>query len=105
MKDYYLEKSNKKGKKFMVSFITDSGRLKTIHFGASGMLSYTQHKDKKRRDRYEARHSGMNENWNDPESGAGFWSYWLLWNPNTSDFKKAIKETEKKFNIKIHYIE
>jgi len=106
MDDYYLEKSDKKTKKYMVSYINkDTGRINTIQFGQAGASDFTQHKNKVRRDKYEARHSGMGENWNNPKSGAGFWSYHLLWNPNTSNFKQAIKETEKKFNINIHYIE
>ncbi len=104
MTEFYLEPSDLKTKKWMVSFLTDSGRLKTIHFGQAGASDFTQHKNKVRRDKYEARHKA-NEDWTDPTSGAGFWSYWLLWHPETSSFKEAIKKTNKKFNIKIHLIE
>lgn len=102
MNDYYLERSDKKNKKWMVSFITDKNRIKTIHFGFSPMQDYTQHKNKDRRDRYEKRHK-VNENFNNVKTPA-FWAYNLLWNPFTSSFKKAIKLTEKKYNIKIHLI-
>ena len=47
-----LKKSNRKNKKWMVNY-----NNKWIHFGASGMSDFTQHKDKARRDRYRARHS------------------------------------------------
>jgi len=35
---------------------------KTIHFGASGYSDFTKHKDKKRKDAYDARHKKL-ENW------------------------------------------
>jgi len=52
--------------------------------------------------RYRPEGYKKTEDWNDPET-AGFFSRWLLWGENT--LKKSIKEIEKKFNIKIHYIE
>ena len=101
MDDYYLEKSSRKDKKYMVSYINqDTGRVKTIHFGAKGMSDYTINKDDERKQRYIKRHSG--EDWEDPESGAGFWSRWILWNRPT--LKASIKDTEKRFGIKIHLI-
>lgn len=103
MNDYYLEPSSRKEKKWMVHYINpDTNKINTIHFGQKNFEDYTQHKNKDRRDKYEKRHSNMGEDWNDPQSGAGFWAYNLLWTyPN---FKKAIKETEKKYNIKIHIV-
>ena len=83
----YLRKSNKPGKKFMVTI-----DKKTIHFGASGMSDYTKHKDKERKARYVARHKRGGEKWT--KSGiktAGFWSRWLLWNkPSIGGSKKDI---------------
>lgn len=103
MTEFYLEPSDKKTKKWMVSYINPkSGRVKTIQFGAKGMSDFTIHKDKKRKERYIKRHSGMGEDWNDP-STAGFWSRWILWNKPT--LKGSIKNTEKQFDIKIHLIE
>lgn len=99
--DYYLEKSNDDKHKFMVSFITDSGRLRTLRFGAKGMSDYTIHKDKERKDKYEARHK-KNEDWTDLTK-RGTWAKYILW--NKPSLKGSIKDMEKHFNIKIHYIE
>jgi len=94
-----LEKSDKPDKKFKVH----GGVLgnKTIHFGAKGMSDYTIHKDEQRMHRYENRHKSR-ENWT--KSGiksAGFWSKNILWNkPN---FMASIKDTEKRFGIKIQF--
>lgn len=104
MTEFYLEPSDKKTKKWMISYINpESGRVKTINFGAKGMTDFILSKgDKKRKERYIKRHSGMGEDWNDP-STAGFWSRWILWNKPT--LKGSIKDTEKQFDIKIHLIE
>ena len=72
---------------------------KTIHFGASGYSDYTIHKDLARKTSYIVRHQ-MNENWT--KSGidtAGYWARWLLWNQPT--LEASIRDTERKFNIKI----
>jgi len=103
MNDYYLEKSNKKSKKYMIHFINPkSKRVKTINFGAKGMNDYTITGDDKAKDRYLKRHSRMGEDWNDPIT-AGFWSRWLLWNKRS--LKASIKDTKKRFDIKIWLIE
>lgn len=103
MTEFYLEKSNLPTKKWMVSYINpESGRVKTIQFGAKGMTDFILSKgDKKRKERYIKRHQA-NEDWNDPLT-AGFWSRWLLWNKPT--LKASIKDMEKRFDIKIHLIE
>lgn len=95
----YLKKSDRDGKKYMVTILQANGRKKTIHFGAEGMSDYTKHKDKDRMKLYEARHKSR-ENWT--KSGintAGFWSKWILW--NKPGLTESIKATEKKFNIDI----
>lgn len=102
MLEFYLEPSDKKTKKWMVSYINPkTSRVKTINFGAKGMNDYTITGDDKAKKRYLLRHSGMGEDWNDPET-AGFWSRWILWNKKT--LKASIKDTENRFNIKIHLI-
>ena len=92
-----MKKSTKSDKKYMVLI----GK-KTIHFGAKGYEDYTIHMDKDRMKRYKNRHRSR-ENWK--KSGietAGFWSKWILWNkPN---LMSSIRDAEKKFNIKIKYI-
>lgn len=95
MKEVTLKRSPKIDKKFMVKVGN-----KTIHFGAKNYSDYTLHKDKDRMKRYENRHRSR-ENWK--KSGidtAGFWSKWILW--NKPSLKSSIKNTQKRFNIKIN---
>lgn len=72
---------------------------KTVNFGAKGYSDYTKHKDYSRMKRYSIRHKSR-ENWG--KSGiksAGFWSKWILW--NKPSLAASIKDTEKRFGIKI----
>lgn len=89
-----LWKSDRSNKKYMVE--VDG---KHIYFGAEGYSDYTKHKDPERKKRYDTRHRSR-ENWK--KGGiktAGFWSKWILWNkPSLTD---SIKDTERRFNIKI----
>ncbi len=99
----YLEKSDKKDKKYKVTIIKNDIHLKHIYFGAAGYSDYTKHKDKERMERYNIRHK-TRENWT--KSGiltAGFWSKWILW--SKPSLKDAKSYTEKKFNITIKSIE
>jgi hypothetical protein len=91
-----LKKSTNPDKKYMVTLGN-----KTVHFGAKGYSDYTIHKNRDRMLRYENRHK-KRENWT--KSGietAGFWSKWILW--NKPSLLVSIKDTEKRFNIKIKY--
>ena len=95
----YLEKSDKKDKKYKATIVKNDNNLKCVYFGAAGYSDYTKHKDKERMERYNIRHK-KRENWN--KSGiltAGFWSKWILW--SKPSFKDAKSYTEKKFNIVI----
>jgi hypothetical protein len=98
MNDYYLEKSSRKDKKYMVHYINkDTGNINTIHFGQKNFDDFILSKgdeDKKRN--YIKRHS--NEDWTDLEK-AGTWARFLLWNKKT--LKASIKDMEERFNIKI----
>lgn len=87
-----LSKDDKKKYKAIFKNI-ETGRDKTVKFGAQGMSDYTIHKDKKRQERYITRHSKMGEDWNNPLT-AGFWSRWLLW--SSPDFDTALKTTINK---------
>jgi hypothetical protein len=101
---YILQKSNKDNKKYMVTTPPNpnTGRTKTIHFGASGMSDYTIHKDYDRMLRYENRHHSR-ENWSkNGINTPGWWSKWILW--NLPSLNSSIKNTEKRFKIKIKYI-
>jgi hypothetical protein len=89
-----LQKSNHPDKKLMATI----GK-KTIHFGAKNYSDFTKHKDRSRMHRYSNRHRSR-ENWS--KSGiksAGFWSKWILW--NKPSLLASIKDTEKRFNIRI----
>lgn len=91
-----LRKSHLPKYKFVV---TVNG--KQIHFGSRGYSDYNHHKDYTRYKMYKLRHRSR-ENWT--KSGintAGFWSRWILW--NLPSFRNSIKDTEKRFNIKISY--
>jgi hypothetical protein len=89
-----LQKSSSPNKKYMAKIDN-----KTVHFGAKGYSDFTKHRDKERKKRYISRHR-KRENWT--KSGlktAGFWSFWLLW--NKPSFTGSIKDTERRFGIKI----
>jgi hypothetical protein len=89
-----LQKSSSPEKKYMAKIDN-----KTVHFGAKGYSDFTKHRDRTRMHRYENRHRSR-ENWT--KSGiktAGFWSKWVLW--NKPSLSASIKDTEKRFGIKI----
>lgn len=92
-KKYTIIPSTRKNKKYDVFL---DGKY-VVSFGDIRYESFPQHKNKERLENYKSRH--RNDNINDPNY-AGFWSYWILW--NKPSIKESIKDTEKKFNIKIH---
>lgn len=97
MKLKTIRRSRKPEKKYDAVFVTDKGREKTVSFGAAGMSDFTKHKDKTRRARYLARHSGMGEDWNKPDT-AGALSKWILWGHSTS-FRKNVHTFKRRFNL------
>ena len=96
MKLISIKPSTKEGKKLMATFETDSGRNKTIHFGAEGMDDYTKTHDTAQRDRYRTRHKKDLET-KDP-TRAGFLSYYVLWGDSTN-LQTNISAYKKKFNL------
>jgi len=82
MKLLRIVHSHKADKKYDAVFETDTGRTKTVPFGAKGMDDYTITKDKEQRERYIARHH-KDLATGDP-TRAGFLSYWILWGDSTS---------------------
>ena len=90
---YILEPSKRQSKKWKIT--TPMGRL--VFFGQKGYFDFTQHKNEARKMNYINRHAA-NEDWTDLTK-AGTWSRFLLWEKTT--LKEAIKNMEKKFNIKI----
>lgn len=92
-----LKKSTNQDKKYMAIFYNEERKkIKTTHFGASGMSDYTIHKDEERKARYIARHS-ENENWNDYMS-SGSLSRWLTWHKPT--LSASYNDYIKKFGLR-----
>lgn len=85
-----IQKSTRKGKRFMATFANG----KTVHFGATAGRTYIDHQDKAKRTAYLARHK-VNENWNDPYS-AGALSKFITWGEST-DINKNIDDFRKRF--------
>ena len=100
MKLISVTESDKPDKKMMAKFEQDSGRTKTIHFGAikngKKMDDYTITHDKEQRARYIARHD-KNEDWSNPMT-AGALSRFILWGDSTSRAKN-ISSYRRKFNL------
>lgn len=82
-------------KKLMAVFKQDSGRNKTIHFGASGYDDYTLTGDKEQRERYRNRHD--KEDWTNPMT-AGALSRFILWGESKSRATN-ISSFKKRFNL------
>ena len=102
MREFFLRKSIKPDKKFMITFNNEkTKKLNTIHFGSSNYTDYLQSKNKYEKYNYIKRHR-KNEDWNNIYS-RGFWARFLLWGPYT-DIDNNIEYIENKFLIKIHYI-
>ena len=74
-------------------FYNNGKKVKTTHFGASGMSDYTKHKDRTRKKRYMTRHK-KRENWDDYMS-AGSLSRWILWNKQV--FRRSFIDYKKRF--------
>jgi len=91
-----IKPSTSKGKKYMAIFYDGDKKVKTTHFGASGMSDFTKHKDEERKQRYLDRHRAR-ENWNDKFS-AGALSKFILWNKPT--LSASIADYKKHFNLK-----
>ena len=80
-----IKPSDHPEKKLMATFENDSGRSKTIHFGAKGMDDYTKKHDKAQRDRYRTRHSkDLQTAAGKTGVSAGALSYYILWGDSTS---------------------
>ena len=83
-------------KKYTATFLLDSGRKRTTHFGQKNADDYTITKDKEQRDRYRKRHS-KDLKTKDP-TRAGYLSYWTLWGDSTS-FNENLKNYKNNFNL------
>lgn len=99
-----LTQSDRPNKRFQITMKNpETGRNKTVHFGANSGSTFIDHQDSTKRKNYIARHRELNEDWSKQGiNTAGFWSRWLLWNKPT--LEQTIKFIEKKFNVTIEYI-
>ena len=102
-KTFYLSKSKRKGKKYML----DMGNMKH-HFGADGYRDYTlmnsksskfydpirENRDKVKRN-YLARHRNDHKGMHSPSTLSDM----ILWNKPT--LKQSIKDYEKKYGLNI----
>lgn len=94
-----VTESSRPGKKWAARGEFASGRVVTVHFGATGYSDFTQHKDKARRDRYIDRHRGR-ENWGKTGiATAGFWSRWLLW--NRASLRASAADISSRFGVRV----
>ena len=100
MKLLSVTESTKPEKKLMAKFQTDSGRTRTVHFGAKQngkpMDDYTITHDKEQRERYRTRHAKDLQT-EDP-TRAGHLSYYILWGDSTSRATN-IASFKRKFNL------
>jgi hypothetical protein len=90
-----LRKAQDNIHKYVAVVEQDTGRQRTIRFGAAGMSDFTKNKDTARKERYLERHK-RNEDWNDPLT-AGFWSRWLLWNKPT--ISASLADIRERFGL------
>jgi len=84
-----LVKSPLKEKKFRAIF--EDGTH--TDFGATGYLSYPDHKDPVRKELYLDRHR-KNEHWDNPKT-AGALSRWILWNEPT--IEASLRDYKRRF--------
>lgn len=92
MEVYILKKSNRKGKRYMIIM----GKM-THHFGSDIGSTFIEHKDKKKKAAWFARHR-LSRNFYNKHSGI-YHSRKLLWDEDT--LAKSIKKYEKEHKVKI----
>ena len=93
--------------KFQVDLLnTETNKVKTVKFGASGMNDYTiynKEEGKKIADEhkrlYLARHRKREDWTKDGITTRGFWSRWLLWNKPT--LEKSLEYILKKYKLNV----
>lgn len=87
--------------KYEAIFLQDSGRKKTVKFGALGYSSYLDYSKtdrdlaSERRSLYLSRHR-KNERWDQPMT-PGALSRWILWEEPT--LTEAVKKYREKFHL------
>lgn len=87
-----IEKAQNPNKRLRATF--SDGTI--TEFGTKNGNTFIDHKNTNLKKNYIARHSKLNENWNDPTT-AGALSRYILW--EKENIKDSISEFKKKFNI------
>jgi hypothetical protein len=95
-----LEPSNLKTKKWRINFTnSETGKTKTVNFGAKGYRDFTLIDDRaealKTREAYRARHAG--DNLTDPLS-PGALSWYLLWG-DSQNLKTNLRAYMERFRL------
>ena len=91
-------KSPREDKRYMAIFYDRNRNLvKKTHFGSKFGITYNEHKDEEVKDNYIARHSALNEDW-DNFTSAGALSKHLLW--NKPSLGNSFKDYLRRFNLK-----
>ena len=91
---YILQKSNRKGKRFVIIMPSLKHRH---HFGSDVGQTFIDHQDEKKKLAWIARHR-MDKGFNNKHSGI-YHSRMLLWNKPT--LKESIKQYEKDHDVKL----
>lgn len=95
-----IELSNLKTKKWRINFTnSETGKIKTVNFGAKGYRDFTLIEDRaealKTRDAYRTRH--QHDNLTDPFS-PGALSWWILWG-DSQNMKTNLRAYLKRFDL------
>ena len=98
-------KNNPNGKKdskrLIALFTFDNDKKKTVKFGSYNSITYYDTGDVKLRTAYKARHSKLNESWNDITT-RGALAYHILWTVKTnSDIETRLKKLFKIPKVKV----
>jgi hypothetical protein len=97
MTSYQLKPSGKATKKYDLIITPETGRSKTVSFGAKGMSDFTKHHDDQRKARYLKRHQKEKDRWSDTKDNLKTASYLaknILWNKPTID--SSVKDVERR---------
>jgi Family of unknown function (DUF5754) len=89
-----LKESNRKGKRFVITF---SNPKQTIHFGSDVGTTYIDSGDKVKRENYIKRHQ-VREDWS--KVNAGSLSRFILWG-DSRNINKNLKDYLRRFNIAV----
>lgn len=95
---FILKMKPEKDKRFkFLIYDRKDNEYKKVKFGSKKGSTFIDHRDEQKKKNYIARHSKLNEDWNDPLT-PGFWARWYLWNKET--ILEAENYISKKFLIK-----